>query len=68
MEVKTRSPGGYSPALAMTQRKQRQVRNLALRYIQQAFGGAQPPFQPRFDVVLVTLGRESQIEHLQNAF
>lgn len=69
VEVKTRAAGGgYAPVLAMTRRKQKQVRELALRYIEQAFGGAPPPFQPRFDVVLVVLGREPEVEHLMNAF
>jgi len=69
VEVKTRAAGGgYPPVLAMTRRKQKQVRELALRYIEQAFGGKPPPLQPRFDVVLVVLGREPQVEHLVNVF
>ena len=69
VEVKSRSArDSYSPVLAMTRRKQKRVRELALRYIAQAYGGALPPLQPRFDVVLVVLGREPQVEHLANAF
>jgi putative endonuclease len=69
VEVKTRSArDAFPPVLAMTRRKQKRVRELALRYIAQTFGGAPPPLQPRFDVVLVVLGREPQVEHLTNAF
>ena len=69
VEVKTRSArDAFAPVLAMTKRKQRRVRELALRYIEQAFGGKVPPLQPRFDAVLVVLGREPQVEHLTNAF
>ena len=31
-------------------------------------GGKAPALQPRFDVVLVVLGREPEVEHLTNAF
>jgi len=69
VEVKTRSArDAYSPVLGITRRKQQRVRDLALRYIERTFGGAPPPLQPRFDVLLVVLGREPQIEHLTNAF
>jgi len=69
VEVKTRSArDAFAPVLAMTKRKQRRVRELALRYIEQAFDGKVPTLQPRFDAVLVVLGREPQVEHLTNAF
>ena len=69
VEVKTRSAqDAYAPELAMTKRKQRRVRQLALRYIERAFHGQVPPLQPRFDVVLVILGAEPKVEHLTNAF
>ncbi|MFI5399952.1 MAG: YraN family protein [SAR324 cluster bacterium] len=69
VEVKTRSArDAYPPELAMTKRKQRRVRQLALRYIERTFDGQVPPLQPRFDVVLVILGREPKVEHLTNAF
>jgi putative endonuclease len=69
VEVKTRAAGGgYPPVLGMTRRKQKRVRELAMRYIAGAFDGKPPPLQPRFDVVLVVLGREAQVEHLTNAF
>jgi len=69
VEVKTRSAqDAYAPELAMTMRKQRRVRQLALRYIERAFHGQVPPLQPRFDVVLVILGAEPKVEHLTNAF
>lgn len=69
VEVKTRSArDAFGPVLAMTKRKQRRVRELALRYIEGAFGGRVPALQPRFDVLLVILGREPQVEHLTNAF
>jgi putative endonuclease len=69
VEVKSRAAGSpYGPVLAMTRKKQQQVRNLALRYLEQAYSGKPPPLQPRFDVVLVVLGRKPEIEHLVNAF
>jgi putative endonuclease len=69
VEVKTRTArDAYSPVLAMTRRKRERVRKLALRYIERTYGGAIPPLQPRFDVVLVVLGREPEVEHLVNAF
>jgi putative endonuclease len=69
VEVKTRSGhDAYPPVLALTRRKRERVRRLALRYIERTYGGAPPPLQPRFDVVLVVLGREPEVEHLVNAF
>lgn len=71
VEVKTRSAGSpYHPTAAVTQEKQQRVRLSGEYYLMQH---PEPPLQPRFDVVAVTVrggnGRGStQVEHYINAF
>jgi putative endonuclease len=70
VEVKTRAQEtAYHPTLAVTQAKKRRVRRLGDYYRSQH---PEPPLQPRFDVLAVTLhrggGRAARVEHFINAF
>lgn len=70
VEVKTRAQEtAYHPTLAMTEAKKQRVRRLGDYYRAQH---PEPPLQPRFDVLAVTLrrgqGKEARVEHFINAF
>ena len=60
VEVKTRTSDRFGlPAEAVTVRKQRRLRTLAVRFLAQAGGGAS---SLRFDVVAILAGRVQVIE------
>jgi putative endonuclease len=70
VEVKTRSSQSYGePYLAVSERKKRKYRQLALSYILKAYH-REPAY--RFDIISVVLNRITgelqQLEHFENAF
>lgn len=66
VEVKTRSDNYMvSGRESVTVAKQKRIIKAAIQYLQ----SYKPDFQPRFDVIEITVGNEKEdIVHIQNAF
>jgi len=66
VEVKTRSDNYMvSGRESVTPAKQKRIIKAAMQYLQ----SYKPDFQPRFDVIEITVGKDKEdIVHIQNAF